>query len=111
LLEVFREDYVRTARSKALKEKTVILRHVLPNALIPVITVVGLQFGGMLGGTVFIESVFARPGIGRFVVNAITVRDYPQVQGVVLFSATIYVVLNLVIDLLYGVLDPRIRFD
>ena len=111
ILEVIREDYVRTARAKGLKQRVVTYRHVLRNSLIPVVTVIGLQFAGMLGGTVFIESVFARPGIGRFAVNAIAARDYPQVQGVVLFAATIYVVFNLAVDVLYGVLDPRIRYN
>lgn len=111
ILEVIREDYVRTARAKGLHERAVVLKHVLRNALIPVVTVIGLQFAAMLGGAVFIESVFARPGLGRFVVNAVSARDYPQVQGIVLFMATIYVVLNLLVDLVYGWLDPRIRFD
>ncbi len=111
ILEVVREDYVRTARAKGLSEGIIILRHVMRNALIPVVTLVGLQFASLLGGTVFIESVFARPGIGRFAVNAIAARDYPQVQGVVLFAAVIYVVFNLAVDLLYGFLDPRIRYE
>ena len=111
ILEVVREDYVRTARAKGLREIVVTARHLLRNALIPVVTVMGLQFGGMLGGTVFIESVFARPGLGRFAVNAIAARDYPQIQGMVLFTATVYVLLNLGVDLLYGWLDPRIRYD
>lgn len=111
ILEVFREDYVQTARSKGLEEAVVVVRHVLRNALIPVVTVIGLQFASLLGGTVFIESVFSRSGLGRFAVNAISARDYPQVQGVVLFAAVIYVLFNLVIDLLYGVLDPRIRLS
>ena len=108
ILEVIREDYVRTAYAKGLIRRTVIVIHVLRNALIPVVTVIGLQFAGMLGGAVFIESVFARPGLGRFAVNAVAARDLPQVQGVVLLSATVYVVLNLAIDLIYGWLDPRI---
>jgi peptide/nickel transport system permease protein len=111
ILEVIREDYVRTARAKGLNWRAVTRIHVLRNALIPVLTVIGLQFAAMLGGAVFIENVFARPGIGRFAVNAIAARDYPQVQGVVLFAATIYVLFNLAVDLLYGVLDPRIRYD
>lgn len=111
ILEVAREDYVRTARAKGLRELAVTYRHVLRNALIPVVTVLGLQFAAMLGGTVFIESVFARPGIGRFAVNAILMRDYPQIQGIVLFVATIYVLVNLVVDLLYAVLDPRIAYE
>jgi peptide/nickel transport system permease protein len=111
ILEVIREDYVRTARAKGLGQRAVVLIHVLRNALIPVVTVIGLQFAGMLGGAVFIENVFARAGLGRFVVNAISARDYPQVQGIVLFMATVYVLLNLLVDLAYGWLDPRIRFD
>ncbi|MBN1317144.1 MAG: ABC transporter permease [Anaerolineales bacterium] len=111
LLEVIHEDYVRTALSKGLAWRTVVRTHVLKNALIPVVTVLGLQFAGLLAGTVFIENVFARPGIGRLAVNAIIARDYPIVQGVVLFSATIYALINLVVDLLYGFLDPRIRYD
>jgi peptide/nickel transport system permease protein len=111
ILEVIRQDYIRTARAKGLSDTAVIVRHVLRNSLIPVVTVLGLQFASLLGGAVFIENVFARPGVGRFVVNAITVRDYPQVQGVVLLTATIYVLLNLVVDVLYGLLDPRIRYN
>jgi peptide/nickel transport system permease protein len=111
VLEVAREDYVRTARAKGLRERVVTTGHVLRNALIPVVTVVGLQFAALLGGTVFIESVFARPGIGRFAVNAILMRDYPQIQGVVLFVATTYVLVNLAVDLLYAFLDPRIHYE
>jgi ABC-type dipeptide/oligopeptide/nickel transport system permease component len=111
ILEVLREDYVRTARSKGLNWRDVTLVHTLRNALIPVVTVLGLELAAMLGGTVFIENVFARPGIGRFAVNAILARDYPQIQGVVLLAATIYVLLNLAVDLVYGLLDPRIRYD
>ena len=111
ILEVIREDYVRTARAKGLGQRSVVVIHVMRNALIPVVTVLGLQFAGMMGGAVFIENVFARPGIGRFTVNAIAARDYPQVQGVVLFTAIIYVLLNLLVDLAYGWLDPRIRYD
>lgn len=111
ILEVIREDYVRTARSKGLGWRDITLVHILRNALIPVVTMAGLEFAAMLGGTVFIENVFARPGIGRFAVNAILARDYPQIQGVVLLAATIYVLLNLAVDLVYGLLDPRIRYD
>lgn len=111
ILEVIRDDYVRTARAKGLGQRAVVLVHVLRNAMIPVVTVIGLQFAGMLGGAVFIENVFARSGIGRFAVSAIAARDYPQVQGVVLFTATIYVLFNLAVDLVYGWLDPRIRYD
>jgi ABC-type dipeptide/oligopeptide/nickel transport system permease component len=109
MLEVLRDDYVRTAYAKGLTGLVVMYRHVMRNALIPVVTVIGIQFGSMLGGTVFIESVFARPGLGRFAINAISYRDYPQIQGMVLFTASIYVLVNLAVDLLYGFLDPRIR--
>jgi ABC-type dipeptide/oligopeptide/nickel transport system permease component len=111
ILEVLREEYVQTARAKGLPWRKVTLVHVLPNALIPVLTVFGLELAAMLGGTVFVENVFARPGLGRFAVNAIVARDYPQIQGVVLLAAAIYVVLDLAIDLAYGWLDPRIRYD
>jgi ABC-type dipeptide/oligopeptide/nickel transport system permease component len=109
VLEVFREDYVLTARAKGLMERVVVWRHVVRNALIPVVTVISLQFGSLLGGTIIIESVFARPGLGRWMIGAITARDYPQIQGMVLFMATVFVSVNLAVDLLYGFLDPRIR--
>ena len=111
ILEVIREDYVRTAWAKGLGARAVVMGHVLRNALIPVVTVLGLQFAALLGGTVFIENVFARPGIGRLAVNSIAMRDYPMVQGIVLFTAVVYALLNLAVDLLYGFLDPRIRYD
>jgi peptide/nickel transport system permease protein len=110
-LEVIREDYVRTAWAKGLGGRAVVLSHVLRNALIPVVTVLGLEFAALLGGTVFIENVFARPGIGRLAVNSIAARDYPMVQGIVLFTAVVYALLNLAVDVLYGFLDPRIRYD
>jgi ABC-type dipeptide/oligopeptide/nickel transport system permease component len=111
ILDVLREDYVRTARAKGLHWRDVTLGHILRNALIPVVTVAGLELAAMLGGTVFVENVFARPGIGRFAVNAILARDYPQIQGVVLFAAVVYALLTLAVDLVYGCLDPRIRYD
>lgn len=111
LLEVMGQDYVRTARAKGLNGRTVVLRHGLKNALIPVLTIVGLQFGALLGGTVIIETVFARQGLGRIAVEALKARDFPVAQGVVLFSALIYVFVNLLIDLLYAVVDPRIRYN
>jgi peptide/nickel transport system permease protein len=111
ILEVIREDYVRTARAKGIAERAITWIHIMRNALIPVITVIGLQFAGLLGGAVFIESVFARSGLGRFAINAISARDYPQIQGMVLFAATVYVLLNLAVDLLYAYLDPRIRYE
>lgn len=111
LLEVMGQDYVRTARAKGLRSRIVVLRHGLKNALIPVLTIVGLQFGALLGGTVIIETVFARQGLGRIAVEALKARDFPVAQGVVLFAALIYVFVNLAVDLLYAVVDPRIRYN
>jgi ABC-type dipeptide/oligopeptide/nickel transport system permease component len=110
LLEVLGQDYVRTARAKGLSETSVMWRHALRNALVPVITVVGLQFGTLLGGAVITEAVFAWPGIGSLSVQALFNRDYPVVQATVLFVAVIFAVLNLLVDISYVFLDPRIRF-
>ena len=109
MLEVLSEDYVRTARAKGLREWAVLSRHALRNALIPLVTVVGLQFGYILGGAVVIETVFTWPGVGLFTIQAITNRDYPVVQAAVLILSSAVVLINLVVDLLYGLLDPRIR--
>jgi len=109
LLEVLAEDYVRTARAKGLSEWVVIRGHVLKNALIPVVTVLGLQLGTLIGGAVITEYVFALPGVGRLVVDAVFARDYPLVQGVILLIALAFIVSNLLVDLLYGWIDPRIR--
>ena len=111
MLEVLSQDYVRTARSKGLSPWRVHVHHAMTNALIPVITIVGLQLGHLLGGAVITEQVFAWPGIGTLVVNAIGVRDFPVVQGVVLVIALSFVLVNLLVDLLYGLVDPRIRYD
>lgn len=110
MLEVIRLDYIRTARAKGLTEKLVISRHALKNALIPVVTVIGLQTGTLMGGAVLTEIVFAWPGIGRLLVEAILSRDYPVVQGVVLVVATMFIFINLIVDILYSYLDPRIRY-
>jgi peptide/nickel transport system permease protein len=110
VLEVLREDYVRTAWAKGLRESAVIARHVLKNAMIPVVTIMGLQFSALIGGTVIMESIFVLPGMGRFLLDAITWRDYPVIQGINLFLATGVIILNLLIDLVYGFLDPRIRY-
>jgi ABC-type dipeptide/oligopeptide/nickel transport system permease component len=110
MLEVIRLDYIRTARAKGLSEKLVISRHALKNALIPVVTVIGLQTGTLLGGAVLTEIVFAWPGIGRLLVEAILSRDYPVVQGVVLLVAVVFIFVNLIVDILYSYLDPRIRY-
>jgi len=111
LLEVLEQDYVRTARSKGLRERTVVVRHALKNALIPVVTIVGLQTGNLIGGAVITEYVFGIPGVGRLVVDSIFSKDYPMVQGVVLLTALTFVTVNLLVDVLYGYLDPRIRYS
>jgi len=110
LLDVMRQEYVLTARAKGLSERVVIWRHALKNMLIPVVTVLGLQVGDMLGGAVVIENVFARQGIGRLAVQSLLQKDFPMVQGVVLMSATFYVFLIIIVDLSYAWLDPRIRY-
>ena len=110
LLEILGQEYVRTGRAKGLSERAVIWRHALRNAMIPLLTVLGLQIGTLLGGAVITESIFAWPGMGKLVVDAIFFRDFPVVQTVLIISATIFVVINLLIDLLYTVLDPRIRY-
>lgn len=109
MLEVVRQDYIRTARAKGQKESVVIWRHALGNALIPVVTVVGLQFGHLLGGAVLTESIFSIPGVGRLMVEAIKMRDYPLVQGGVLYIAIAFSIVNLLVDLIYAWIDPRIK--
>ena len=111
LLEVLRQDYIRTARGKGVAERVVLFRHGLKNALIPIITVTGLQMGYLLGGAVVVEEVFTLPGIGRLLLQGLTQRDYPLVQGAVLFVAVLFMVINLLTDLLYALLDPRIRYS
>ncbi len=111
MLEVLRQDYVRTAQAKGLAPRLVIYRHALRNALIPVITVLGLQFGALLGGSVIIETVFSRPGIGRLAVTSILSKDFQVTQGTVLMSAVFYTLVNIMVDLAYALADPRIRYD
>jgi peptide/nickel transport system permease protein len=111
LLEVLNRHYVRTARAKGLAEGRVILHHAMRNALIPVVTVVGLQFGTLLGGTVIIEQIFSLPGVGRYALEGINLRDYPVIQGAVLAIALAFVLVNLIVDVCYGFLDPRIRYE
>jgi peptide/nickel transport system permease protein len=111
MLEVLRQDYIRTAWAKGLRERVVIIRHALKNALVPVVTVLGLSFAGLLSGNVVFENLFAIPGVGRRILAAIVARDVPVVQAFVLVIATFIVFVNLAIDLLYGVLDPRIRYS
>lgn len=110
LLETFGQDYVRTAHAKGVGPRAVILRHALKNALIPILTVVGLQFGALLGGAILTETTFAWPGIGRLLVGAIMSRDYPVIQGVVLLFALVFTMVNLAVDLLYAYVDPRIHY-
>ena len=109
MLEVLGQDYVRTARAKGLGGWSVIVRHALRNALIPVVTVFGLQFGNLLAGAVIVETVFSRPGLGRLIVGGILAKDFPLVQGTVLFVAATYVLINVVVDVAYAYVDPRIR--
>jgi len=110
MLEILNRDYVRTGRAKGLAERSVVFRHALRNAAIPVLTVIGLQIGALLGGAVITESIFAWPGMGKLIVDAIFFRDFPVVQTVLILSATVFVVINLAVDLLYTVIDPRIRY-
>lgn len=111
LIEVLGQDYIRTARSKGLLNSKVVWSHALKNTLVPIVTIVGLQFGSLLGGAIIVEAVFVRRGIGQLIINGIQVRDFPVVQGTILFVALIYVFMNLTVDLLYGFLDPRIRYS
>jgi len=111
MLEVLGEDYVRTARAKGLRENAVFLRHALRNALIPVVTVIGLQFGRLLGGAVLTETIFNLPGLGRLLVDSVYRRDYPTIQGCVLFIAFVFVFMNLLVDILYAFLDPRVSME
>jgi peptide/nickel transport system permease protein len=110
ILEVLRDDYVRTARAKGLREYVIVLKHALRNALLPVITIIGLELLTLFGGLVVIETVFTIPGIGRYLVDAITHRDYPSIQAVVFMISVFVVTVNLLVDLVYGFLDPRIRY-
>ncbi|HZQ97395.1 MAG TPA: ABC transporter permease [Chloroflexota bacterium] len=110
MLEVLRQDYMQTARAKGLLPRVIMVRHALRNAFIPVLTVLGIQIGGLLGGTVVIEQIFGLPGVGRTLLEGVTARDYPVIQGTVLFIAVVFVVVNLVVDLLYAAVDPRIKY-
>ena len=111
MLEILNRDFIRTGRAKGLAERSVVLRHALRNAAIPVLTVIGLQIGALLGGAVITESVFAWPGMGKLIVDAIFFRDFPVVQTVLILSATVFVGINLLVDLLYTIIDPRIRYS
>ncbi|MGQ9584515.1 MAG: ABC transporter permease [Anaerolineae bacterium] len=111
MLDILAQDYIRTARGKGLSEVGMLFRHAVKNALIPVVTMIGLEVGGLLGGALVTETVFAWPGIGRLTVEAISVRDYPLVQGIITFVALVFVLVNLLVDLSYTVIDPRIRYQ
>ena len=110
LLEVIAQDYIRTARAKGLRERTILFRHGMRNAMIPIATIVGLELGGLIGGTFIIEQIFSLPGMGKLAVDAIFARDYPIVQGVLLITTLAYLFANFAVDMAYGILDPRIRY-
>jgi peptide/nickel transport system permease protein len=111
LLDSLGQDYTRTARAKGLRERVVVVRHALRNSLLPVVTIIGLNFGGLVSGAVLTETIFGFSGIGRTLFDGITARDYSLVQGVTLVTAVAFVVINLIVDILYGYLDPRIRLS
>ena len=111
MLETLREDYVRTARAKGQKESVVMFRHAFKNSLIQVVTILGLQIGGLLSGSVITETIFSIPGMGRLLVDSIAYRDYPAIQGLLMIFSLQYVLINLFVDLLYGVINPKIRYD
>jgi peptide/nickel transport system permease protein len=110
IIEVMGEDYIRTARAKGLKEKSVLMRHALRNAAVPIVTVIGIGIASLISGVVVTESVFNLPGLGRLVVEAVLARDYPVIQGLILLFSIVYILINLIVDLLYTVFDPRIRY-
>jgi peptide/nickel transport system permease protein len=111
MVEVLQEDYLRTARAKGLASRSVVFKHALRNAALPIATIMGIQFGTLLSGAVLTETIFSIPGLGRLTVTSILFRDYPEVQGIVLLAATVFVAVNLVTDILYGMLDPRVRYQ
>jgi ABC-type dipeptide/oligopeptide/nickel transport system permease component len=111
MLDVLGQDYIRTSRSRGISERTITYVHALKNALIPVVTVLGLRFGGLLAGATLVETVFSIPGLGRLMVDAVLKRDYPVVQGTLLVFAVVFVLVNTLVDLLYGVIDPRVKYD
>jgi peptide/nickel transport system permease protein len=110
MLEILRQDYIRTARAKGLSERVVLSRHALKNAMLPVITLLGLQLGTLLGGTVVLESIYGLPGLGSLLLGSVTLKDFPQIQGIVLLFAVVVVMINLIVDLSYGWFDPRVRY-
>jgi len=110
MLEVLKQDYVRTAHAKGLSKRVIILRHALKNAMLPIITVVAMNYAYMLGGSIVIEQVFALPGIGRLLIDAVNTRDFPVIQGILMIAAVIFLIINLLADLCYGIIDPRIKY-
>ena len=111
MLEVLRQDYIKAVRAKGAPERVTIFRHAFKNSSIPIVTLIGMQIGGLMGGTVVIEQIFSIPGLGQFTLTGITQRDFPVVQGCVLFIAFLYVVINLLVDILYTYIDPRISYS
>lgn len=111
VLEVVNQDFIRTARAKGVRERLVVYKHALKNALIPIITIIGLEFGHLLGGAVLAETVFSMNGLGRYIIQSIQFRDYPAIQGCIFFIATIFVIVNLIVDLCYSLVDPRVKYD
>jgi peptide/nickel transport system permease protein len=111
MLDVVHEDYVRTAQAKGLPRRTIILKHALRNALVPILTVIGITFAVLMGGAIAVESVFNLPGIGRLLISAVARRDYPLIQGIVLFTSIAFIVINLLVDILYSLVDPRVRYQ
>ncbi|HSV92301.1 MAG TPA: ABC transporter permease, partial [Desulfobacterales bacterium] len=111
MLEVLKQDYIKTARAAGIPERRVIFRYALRNALLPVVTIIGLEFGLLLSGAILTETIFAWPGIGKWIYNAIEARDYPAVQGGIIIIATTFVAINLIVDLLYSVINPKIRLS
>jgi glutathione transport system permease protein len=109
-VDILGEDYIRTARAKGLDERRVVIKHGMRNALIPVVTMMGLQFGFLLGGSIVVEKVFNWPGLGRLLVDAVDMRDYPVIQALVLLFSLEFILINLIVDVLYGVINPRIRY-
>jgi peptide/nickel transport system permease protein len=111
MLEVLRQDYIRTARSKGLRERVILSKHALKNAMLPVVTLFGLQLGFILGGTVVLESIFALPGLGTLLLDSVIRKDFTQLQGLVLFFSVVIIIINIAVDLSYAWFDPRIRFS
>ncbi|MCH6265039.1 glutathione ABC transporter permease GsiC [Neobacillus citreus] len=111
LMDILREDYIRTGRAKGLKENAVVWKHALKNAMIPVVTMTGLQFGFLLGGSIVVETVFSWPGLGRLLIDSVSFRDYPLIQGEMLLFALEFILINLIVDVLYGVMNPQIRYE